>query len=399
MSQRIGYLTSQYPAPSHTFIRREVEALREQGIELDTFSVRPPKDDEVSSALEQDERDRTYYLLPPEPLPIARAVARALVKRPKAFVRTLRQAFEHRPPGTRGAAYAGVYFLEAMHLAAALDQRGIDHLHNHFANSAAIVGHLATSYLDIDWSFTVHGISEFDYPAGLLLGDKIRKAKFVACVSHFGRSQALRTVEPSLGDKMIIVRCGVALSQMPQRHRRDDGRFRFVSVARLSPEKGHVGLIKAFARVARERPEADLLLVGEGPRRPIIEAAIAEHGLADRVRLLGQMTERDVLTEVANSDALVVSSLMEGLPVVLMEAMAIGVPVIAPAVGGIPELVEHDVTGLIFTVSNWNGLASRMLALASNIELGDRLAVAGRRRVEEEFDVRRAVEPLRARFG
>ncbi|MCA9614525.1 MAG: hypothetical protein KC586_17335, partial [Myxococcales bacterium] len=137
MSQRIGYLTSQYPAPSHTFIRREVEALREQGVELETFSVRPPKEEEVFSEMEREERDRTFYVLPPAPLPIARSVARALVKRPRAFVRTLREAFEHRPPGTKGAAYAGVYFLEAMHLAEALDERGIDHLHNHFANAAA----------------------------------------------------------------------------------------------------------------------------------------------------------------------------------------------------------------------------------------------------------------------
>ncbi|MCB9604170.1 MAG: glycosyltransferase family 4 protein [Sandaracinus sp.] len=399
MSQRIGYLTSQYPAPSHTFIRREVEALREQGVELETFSVRPPKEEEVFSEMEREERDRTFYVLPPAPLPIARSVARALVKRPRAFVRTLREAFEHRPPGTKGAAYAGVYFLEAMHLAEALDERGIDHLHNHFANAAAIVGHLATSYLDIDWSFTVHGISEFDYPAGLLLGDKIKNAKFVACVSHFGRSQALRTVDPSAGDKMIIVRCGVDLSQMPARRPRDDGRFRFVCVARLSPEKAHLGLLEAFEQVARERPEADLWFVGEGPERAKIEAAIAQRGLGDRVRLLGHMTERDVLAQVAEADALVVSSLMEGLPVVLMEAMAIGVPVVAPSVGGIPELVEHDVTGLIFTVSSWKGLASRMLALASDRALGERLAEAGRRRIEEEFDVRRAVAPLKSRFG
>ncbi|MCA9616127.1 MAG: glycosyltransferase family 4 protein, partial [Myxococcales bacterium] len=251
----------------------------------------------------------------------------------------------------------------------------------------------------IDWSFTVHGISEFDYPAGLLLGDKIKNAKFVACVSHFGRSQALRTVDPSAGDKMIIVRCGVDLSQMPARRPRDDGRFRFVCVARLSPEKAHLGLLEAFEQVARERPEADLWFVGEGPERAKIEAAIAQRGLGDRVRLLGHMTERDVLAQVAEADALVVSSLMEGLPVVLMEAMAIGVPVVAPSVGGIPELVEHDVTGLIFTVSSWKGLASRMLALASDRALGERLAEAGRRRIEEEFDVRRAVAPLKSRFG
>lgn len=399
MSQRIGYLTSQYPAPSHTFIRREVEALREQGVELETFSVRPPNDDEVFSKVEREERDATFYVLPPAPLPMARSVARSFVKRPRAFVRTLRRAFEHRPPGAKGATYASIYFLEAMHLADALDARKIDHLHNHFANAAAIVGHLATSYLGIDWSFTIHGISEFDYPAGLLLGDKIKNAKFVACVSHFGRSQALRTVDPSTGTKMIIVRCGVDLAQMPTRQRRNDGRFRFVCVARLSPEKAHVGLLEAFEQVARDRPDADLWLIGEGPERASIEAAIARFGLGDRVRLQGHMAERDVLAEVALADALVVSSLMEGLPVVLMEAMAIGVPVIAPAVGGIPELVDQGVTGLTFTVSSWKGLASRMLALASDHELADRLAAEARRRIEEEFDVRRAVAPLKSRFG
>lgn len=399
-TRRVAYLTSQYPAPSHTFIRREVDALRAEGVPVETFSVRPPAPEEIFGEREQRAVDETFYVLPPKPAAVLSSIAGRLARRPRAFVRTAREALRHRPPGVRGAAYAAVYFAEAMHLARELEARGVEHLHNHFANPAAIVGHLASSYLDLDWSFTIHGISEFDYPAGLLLGDKIRHASFVACVSDFGRAQAFRTVEPAHHDKLGIVRCGVDLAAMPARRPRPAGApFRFVCVARLSPEKAHLGLLAAFAEVLERGIDAELVLVGEGPERGAIEARVAALPAPARVRLVGHARERAALEHIAEADALVVSSLMEGLPVVLMEAMAIGVPVVAPLVGGIPELVENDVTGLGFTVSNWPALARQMARLATDRALGDRLAAEGRRRIEAEFDVRVAVHPLLARFG
>src|SRR2546430_5439197 len=188
--KKVGYLVSQYPAPSHTFIRREVEALRRRGLPVDTFSVRRPAPGVRFGRADQEELARTYYVLPARIWPLVLAHLWAL-QRPGPYFATLREAFRHRVPGVRALLWAIFYFVESIGLARELDRRGIEHLHNHFANAAAIVGMLACRYLGIGWSVTLHGISEFDYPAGLLLGRKLARARFAACVSSFGMAQAM----------------------------------------------------------------------------------------------------------------------------------------------------------------------------------------------------------------
>jgi colanic acid/amylovoran biosynthesis glycosyltransferase len=170
--------------------------------------------------------------------------------------------------------------------------------------------------------------------------------------------------------------------------------LRVVCVGRLSPEKGHLGLIDAFAEVLAGGSHAELRLVGDGPERARIEARIAARGLAGRCVLLGQLPEDETLREVASADVLVSASFMEGLPVVLMEALALDVPVIAPRVAGIPELVEDGVGGLLFAPADWSGLASCLARMLGDPLLRARLAQAGRERVRAEFDVERACIPL-----
>src|SRR5690606_2105539 len=163
MTMKLAYLVSQYPAPSHTFIRREVEALRGEGLHVETFSVRPPSEEE-HAAVDPAERARTHYLLG-SPLGIARAHARHLTPRPLRYARTLGDALRHRNPGARAALWSLFHFAEAIALADELERRDIDHLHNHFANSGAVVGFLASRHLELPWSLTLHGPSEFDHAA------------------------------------------------------------------------------------------------------------------------------------------------------------------------------------------------------------------------------------------
>jgi glycosyltransferase involved in cell wall biosynthesis len=259
---------------------------------------------------------------------------------------------------------------------------------------------LATRLLHLPWSLTLHGISETDYPAGNLLGAKLEAADWAACVSHFGRAQALRVIAPEHWEKLFIVRCALDLRELPVRTKRSgSGPLRVICVARLSPEKGHVGLLQAFAKArARGARDCELVLVGDGPERERIERCIAELGLGGVVQLLGRKSEPDTLREVAQSDLLVLASFMEGLPVVLMEALALGLPVIAPRVAGVPELVEDQVHGLLFSPAVWDELAERLHRLLMNAELRERLGGAGRAKIEQEFEISRAVVPLVERY-
>lgn len=400
---RIAYLVSQYPAASHTFIRREVTGLRARGFAVDTFSIRPPTGVSKLAGIDQREAESTWYVLPTTAARVARSHAQALWKRPAAYASTLRRALGHRVPGVRALAWAAFHFVESIDLANEIERRGVDHLHNHFANSGANVGLLAAHFLRLRWSLTLHGTSEFDYPAGMLLADKIEAADFVACVTHFGRAQAMRIVDPKHWHKFVIVRAGIDPPPLPPRDGAQPGaalsKPLVVCVARLSPEKGHAGLLQAFARLVSEGLDADLELLGDGPDRARIEEQVRVLGLSERVKLRGQVSEDQVLEALTRATVLVLASFMEGLPVTLMEALALGVPVVAPCVAGIPELVEHGVSGLTFPPGDWDRLAQVLRQLLADPALQQRLAREGRRRVESEYFVERSLEPLVAAFG
>ena len=399
MRQRVAFLTSQYPAASHTFIRREVEALRELGWSIDTFSVRRPGADEEVSDADKAEADGTFYLLKQSVGAFLVAHAATLFGRPGRYLTMLKLALGHRAPGARGLFLGLSHFAESVLLARELKKRRTTHLHNHFANSAATVGLLASRLLSIRWSFTMHGISETDYPAGLMLGRKIEAAEFVVCVSWFGRAQGMRLVSADHWHKMHVIRCGLPFDRIPKKSPAVRNTRTIICVGRLSPEKGQAGLLRSFATLRPRHPELRLRLVGDGPDRASLEALAKELGLSDAVVFTGRLPEEDTLAEIAHADLLVLPSFMEGLPIVLMEAMAAGIPVIASRVAGIPELVEDDETGLLFTPSNWDELSSRIDLLLGDEALRTRLVKQARAKVTSEFDTRTSAEQLAKMFG
>jgi glycosyltransferase involved in cell wall biosynthesis len=395
---RIGYLTSQYPATSHTFISREVAGLRKLGVQLDTFSIRSPSAAELADEAIAAESRNSFTVLEQPTTRIIGAQLATLLTDPVGYFRTFGLALSHRPPGLRGFGLALAHFAEAVVLARELKRQGITRLHNHFANSAATVGYLATRVLKMPWSFTLHGISETDYPAGLLLGRKIEAADFVACVSYFGRAQAMRLVTPDHWPKLRVVRCGLPLSELPE-HAGSTAVTRIIAVGRLSPEKGQAGLLEVFAEIGRDHHDVELILVGDGPEADRLHALATTLGISERVRFAGRLGEEDTLNEIAAADILVLPSFMEGLPIVLMEAMAVGTAVVASRVAGIPELVEDDKNGLLFTPSDWDALAKCIRRLVDDVALREKLAENGRAVVAEEFDVDRSAERLRELFG
>lgn len=397
-TMRLAYLTSQYPATSHTFISREVAALRELALTVETFSIRPPTQTELNDDALRKEAEGTFTVLRQPLTSFLAAQAIVLFTSPAGYFRTLARARAHRPPGLRGWAMAFVYFAEALVLARELKRRGITRLHNHFANAGAIVGYLTAGLLGIRWSFTMHGISETDYPAGLLLGKKIEAADFVACVSYFGRAQAMRLVSPDHWDKLHVVRCGLPLSALPTPSANRGGK-RIICVGRLSPEKGQAGLLEAFALVSGGAPAAELVFVGDGPEAADLRSRSQALKISDKITFVGRLGEQETLEQIAASDILVLPSFMEGLPIVLMEAMALGTAVVASRVAGIPELVEDGKSGLLFTPSNWDELAACVSRLLREDGLRRTLAENAKAAVAAEFDIKASANQLRSLFS
>jgi glycosyltransferase involved in cell wall biosynthesis len=387
---RIAYLVSDYFAPSHTFVRREVSALKARGLEVMLFSVK------CSGAAPGE---NVEYLLGRPLIVYPTALIWGLFSRPIAMLTAWVLSVRHRAPGLKALVWSQFHFVEAVVLARELAKLQCARLHCHFANSGAGVGMIAARLLDMRWSLTLHGISETDYPAGLLLKEKIEHADLVMCASYFMRAQAMRVVDPTHWGKLHVVRCGVEIGALPfvtREHAKQTPRL--VSVGRISPEKGYFGLLEALAALAQQGHPFNLTVVGDGPAVIPTRARVAKLGLDDRVLFTGALCEKLALTQIANADVLVLPSLMEGLPVVLMEAMALGKTVIASRLAGIPELVEDGVSGLLFTPSNWKELEARLKLVLTDRVLQKRLGRAGRKVVEDHFQISQAAEQLERLF-
>lgn len=390
----IAYLVSDFGAPSHTFVRREVAALRALGRIIIPFTIRR------SSAA----GGGAVPLIGRSPLAYLAALGRLLITRPHRLAAGWWLACRHRAPGPRALIWSQFHFVEAVLLAHLLRVAGAVRLHVHFANSGATVGMIAAEIADLPWSLTLHGISETDYPAGLLLGGKIERADFVACASYFMRAQAMRLVASDHWPKMHIVRCGIDLAALPAPKAATCGEAgpaaQLICVGRLSAEKGYDGLLEALAKLpASDGAAFELSIVGGGSPQRKLESRAASLALGDRVRFVGALTETETLERIAQADILVLPSLMEGLPVVLIEAAALGKPVIASRVAGIPELVEDGRSGYLFAPSDWEALAEAIARMLAGRADWARMGQRGRARVEAGFRVEHAAAQMAALFG
>lgn len=393
---RIAYLAGSYPTVSHTFILREVAALRAQGLEILTCSVRRPAPDQIRGPAERAEAARTFNLLDAARNPRRLIGAQiAALRNPRLYARTLRKAWSMRGPGLRSAAYQVFYFLEATVLARHLARQGVTHLHNHFAQASATVAMLAARLAGIPFSFTLHGPADFTDPRLWRLDAKIRDAVFVSCISHYCRSQAM-LVSP-VGDwaKLHIVHCGVEPARYDAPPAAGQG---LLFVGRLAAAKGVPVLIEALPRILSAHPQAHLVLIGDGPDRAALQDQVRRLGLGDAVRFTGYQSQDEVAGALARAAVFVLPSFAEGVPVVLMEAMAACRPVVATRIAGIPELVEDGVSGRIVPPGDAMALAAAVCDILSAPDRAAAMGEAGRQRVEAEFDIAREAERLAALF-
>ena len=393
---RIAYLTGAYPRATDTFIQREVAALRERGVEVHTFAVRRPAADQHIGPAQAAEAASTTYLLPASAWVVVRALA-AAGRHPRRFLGAAALARRTHPRGVRGALTQCAYFLEAAVLARQLRRLSVQHVHNHFPDSSGTVAMLAAHLAGVRFSFTMHGAEILRDVAKWRLDEKVARAAFGVSVSWYGRAQAMLVSPPEAWPRLHVVRCGIDADQYPPTHHSGQ-RSQVLFVGRIDPVKGVPVLLDAFVAVLRDRPSARLTLVGDGPGRDAAQQQAVALGIDRAVHFAGYATSAEVAEHLAAADVFVLPSFFEGIPVSLMEAMAAQVPVVASQLPGIAELVEHGEHGYLVPAGHTEQLAERITALLSQPAVRQRMGVAGRAKVQAEFDVSVAAAQLHDLF-
>lgn len=394
-SRSIAYLTSQYARAGDTFIRREVEELRRNGWTVHTFSIRRADEGEPVSEEVGREQRTTDYVLERGPWRLLAAFAWMSLRSPARMVRALRQARAIRWPGVRSWLLHLVYLLEASYLARQLLAREVELLHDHIAMNSGTVAMLASTLSGVPFSMTVHGPHDFLAADRWALGPKIAASAATVCISSFGKSQCMLHAPPEHWHKLHVVRCGVDGLFLRAGAAAEPEARRLICVGRLAPEKGQVLLVEAASMLRGLGVGVEIVLVGDGPSRSAIARMARELGIEGAIRLVGWQGSAEVRQWILRSRALVLPSFAEGIPVVLMEALALGRPVIATSVGGIPELVRPGENGWLVPAGSVEDLAQAMReALGAPAERLDLMGERGRQRVLELHDLAAQVRTL-----
>jgi glycosyltransferase involved in cell wall biosynthesis len=398
--RRIAVVCSRYPAVSHAFIVREVRALRERGVEVHTFTIRRPGEHELLSAEDRAEHSRTRALLPPNPLRLAAAHARAALTRPLRYLGALGLTLRLSTGGVRSALWRLFYFAEGVLLWDECRRLGLRHLHAHFANvgsdAALLAAHVGGP--DWSWSFMMHGCTELFDERPHRLPEKIRRASLVVCNSHFTRAQLMKLVDRGEWEKLHVVPCGIDTRTLPRLpYRPKVGPLRVLTVGRLVPGKGHAVLLDALAELRDQGVQTIATFVGDGPEREPLELLAAELRLD--VRFAGAVGQDELGAYYQDAQLFCLPTFAEGLGVVLLEAMGHGLPVVSTNVMGVPEVVNEGETGLLVLPGRADLLAEALLRVEPAAER-QRMSLAGRRHVVTRFGLERQGEAVaRLLFG
>lgn len=377
----IAYLCSEYPAVSHTFIYREIESLRRAGMTVHTASIRKPSNLEYMTAPEQEEAARTMMVLD-TPIPMMmKAHLHCLLKKPSGYLRMAAEGSKLLFKGPKSPLKALAYFAEAGILLEWIHRNGITHIHEHFGNPTALVALLMKSYGGMSYSISVHGPDIFYTVDSAMLAEKILNASFIRCISHYCRSQIMRISEAQRWNTLHIVRCGVDPDIYTVRPEPGNSIPNIICVGRLVPAKGQHILLEACSLLQKQGLVFKLTLVGDGPDRHSLEEFVASNNLEGTVTFTGVLGQDKVRIQYDKADLFVLASFAEGVPVVLMEAMAKEIPVISTCITGIPELIEHGHDGLLARPGDAVDLSNQILTLLENPALRQLFGKAGRRKV------------------
>ncbi|MDP3518306.1 MAG: glycosyltransferase [Pseudohongiella sp.] len=396
----IAYLVSEYPATSHTFILKEVLGLRQLGFRIATASINA--DNRPLAALTDDERaarDSTYVIKSHGLRGALIAQLWCLRHYPQGYARGLLAALRRSLTNPRTILRNLAHFAEALMIGRWMQREAIQHLHVHFATAGASVASLAKQIFNITLSMTVHGPDEFANVRNEHFHEKVAAADFVVCISHFARSQTMQHSAPEHWKKLDVSRLGVDPGRFaPMPNSPDSDEFLVLCVGRLTPAKGQHLLLDAIAALHNTGEKIRLELAGDGPDRFSLQRHAEALGITTLVKFHGALNHDQVRALYASCDAFVLPSFAEGIPVVLMEAMASGVPCISTRIAGIPELIEDGESGFLASPSSLDELTDRLRQLIHDPVVRNRLATNGRKRVCDAYDLQRNIVGLAQLF-
>jgi colanic acid/amylovoran biosynthesis glycosyltransferase len=385
---RIAYLVSQYPAVNHTFILREILELRRLDFDIRVASIRPAdRPFEQLAPEEQQEQRATFYVKPKRAAGILAVNLGVLLRRPLSYLHALAYALRLAGLNARAALFNLAYLAEAAVIADWMGRQDLSHVHMHFTST---VGLLALRLAPLRTSVTIHGPDEFTDPAGFYLSEKIRTLHLLCTISEYGRSQLMRYSDRVQWSKFRVARLGVDPTfYNPGPFRENPSPFEILFVGRLTPVKGLHILIAALDRLIRQGRAVRLRFAGDGPDRAGLERNVTERGLEKQVIFEGWQNASRVRTLYQQTDIFALPSFAEGIPVVLMEAMAMEIPCVTTRITGIPELIRDQIDGLLVTPSSEEELADALMRLLDHPELRRELGKSARLRIIEKYDLRR----------
>lgn len=397
---KVAYVMSRFPRLSETFVLYEILAVEEHGVDVSLYPLIRERSDVVHP--EAVELCRRATFLPFLSLPVLESQLHWLRRSRRAYLGALRDVLR----GTWGSLnfFVGALgiFPKVAHVARLLEADGVDHVHCHFANHPAAAGFVIRRLTGIPYSFTAHG-SDLHVDRHMLC-EKLAEAAFAVPISRYNRDVMIDECGEGALRKLVVIHCGVDTAVFRPAEGSKDGPFTVVAVGTLHEVKGQTYLVEA-CRLLRERGiDFECKLIGDGPDRKALARQIARADLEARVKFVGRRDRREVAELVRTADVLAAPSVptsrgkREGIPVVLMEAMSSGVPVIASRISGIPELVEDGVTGLLVPPGDAEGLARALARLHDDPALRRELARAGRTKVVSAFDVHENASRLAREF-
>ena len=395
---RLAYFTNTYPRATDTFVRREVIGLRKRGFDVVTYSVRKTgSDHDVEDEVIREKRN-TRYILPINVLGLFLLNLKTLLRDPRRYISSAVLACKTSRPGIKGHFLQLAYLLEATVLAKMVKEDRVEHLHNHLGDNSGTVTLLAAKLADVPYSISIHGPHIFFDGLHWALNKKTEYAEFICCIGHFCTSQMMLYSDKAFWSKFKIIRCGVDLDQFEYRAPERKAK-KMVYVGRLSSEKGIPILFESLGKLKEQNYDVELTLLGDGEDRDFLENLAKEKGIEDRV-VFGGFVDQATITEILRaSDIFVLPSFAEGIPVALMEAMAIGIPVIATYVGGVTELVVDQITGQVVFPSDANGLSEAIARYVDDPEFCRVVSRNAREKVAAEFNIEDQVDKLAELFS
>jgi colanic acid/amylovoran biosynthesis glycosyltransferase len=386
-SNRVAYFVSRYPARSHTSILSEIITLRSLGFDIQVIAIRgDDRPQEQATATERLEQERTFTVLPFGRHFLA-AHLDTVLRIPRGYLAGLWLACNIRDFSIRSIFYRLVYFAEAVVAGRAARQGGCSHIHSHFSSTVALI---ASRIFNLDMSITIHGPGEFRDRVAFQMREKVARSKFVSAISDYARGLTMLSSDPADWHKIKVCRLGVDPSLFaPAAPRRDCvvNFFRVICVGRLAPVKAQQLLIAACARLVSAGWNLQLRLVGSGTELGPLQRFATASGVRERVLFEGGCTQDELIALYKQSDVFALASFEEGLPMALMEAMAMEIPCVATWVNGIPELIYNNKEGLLVAPGNVEGLANAIESLLKDPDLRRRLGKAGRRKVLQDYNL------------